>query len=67
MTANSIKEALEKYKASKMFFAQIGMYLREYTSNSQEVNAQITSSDKLDNGHFKKWESATTFMKTYSK
>lgn len=53
MIANSVEEALKKCKASKKLFAQIGMNLRKYISNSEAVNAQITVKDSLNNGPLK--------------
>lgn len=43
MSANSVEEAVQKYKKSKSLFAAIGMNLRAFISNSQEANAQMNT------------------------
>lgn len=54
LSANSVEEALQKYKVSKRICADAQMNLREYASNSKEFNSMIppedlASLDKLRN------------------
>ncbi|KHJ76545.1 hypothetical protein OESDEN_23835, partial [Oesophagostomum dentatum] len=53
MSAETVEEAMDKYYESKRLFAKIGMNLREYISNSPEVNAQIPECDRLESGNMK--------------
>ncbi|KAH7698276.1 Pao retrotransposon peptidase family protein [Aphelenchoides avenae] len=48
LTADSVDEALAKYREAKEIFAQIGMPLREFASNSAEFNAAVDPADRAD-------------------
>ncbi|KAH7696866.1 Pao retrotransposon peptidase family protein [Aphelenchoides avenae] len=48
LTADTFSEALAKYREAKEIFAQIGMPLREFVSNSAEFNAAIDPAGKAD-------------------
>ncbi|XGW29675.1 hypothetical protein V3C99_009042 [Haemonchus contortus] len=51
--ASSPNEAVAKYEESKQLFAEIGMNLREYVSNCEEVNQRIPAEDRLASGIIK--------------
>ncbi|KAH7710260.1 Pao retrotransposon peptidase family protein [Aphelenchoides avenae] len=48
LTADTVNEALAKYREAKEIFAQIGMPLREFASNSAEFNAAVDPADRAD-------------------
>ncbi|KAH7719680.1 Pao retrotransposon peptidase family protein-like protein [Aphelenchoides avenae] len=48
LTADTVDDALAKYSEAKKIFAQIGMPLREFASNSAEFNAAIDPADRAD-------------------
>ncbi|KAH7724126.1 Pao retrotransposon peptidase family protein-like protein [Aphelenchoides avenae] len=48
LMADTVKEALDKYRGSKAIFAQIQMVLREYASNNAVFNTSIEQSDRAD-------------------
>uniref|UniRef100_A0A7I5E6D1 Integrase catalytic domain-containing protein n=1 Tax=Haemonchus contortus TaxID=6289 RepID=A0A7I5E6D1_HAECO len=50
LTAESPSEAIAKYRESKGLFAEIGMNMREYVSNCDEVNYSIPEQDRAPNG-----------------
>ncbi|KAK6745228.1 hypothetical protein RB195_011757 [Necator americanus] len=53
LQAESVPEAVRRYKEPKHLFSKTGMNLREYISNSEEVNSRIKYSDKLQSGSMK--------------
>ncbi|KAH7712564.1 Pao retrotransposon peptidase family protein [Aphelenchoides avenae] len=50
LMADTVDEALEKYRDSKAIFAKIQMTLREYASNSSAFNNAIEQGDRADLG-----------------
>ncbi|KAH7700183.1 CBN-SRU-33 protein, partial [Aphelenchoides avenae] len=48
LTADTVSEALAKYREAKEIFAQIGMPLREFASNSAEFNTAVDPADRAD-------------------
>ncbi|EPB68238.1 Pao retrotransposon peptidase, partial [Ancylostoma ceylanicum] len=48
MTAETPQEAFKKYKEAKELFNRLNMNLREFTSNSVELNQQIKQEDRSD-------------------
>ncbi|KAH7710607.1 Pao retrotransposon peptidase family protein [Aphelenchoides avenae] len=48
LTADTVNEALAKYREAKEIFAQIGMPLREFASNSAEFNTAVDPADRAD-------------------
>lgn len=53
LRADTISEALDKYKESKKLFAEIGMNLREYISNCTDLNNLIPYEDRLESNRMK--------------
>ncbi|CAJ0593115.1 unnamed protein product [Cylicocyclus nassatus] len=60
LEGNNPQELIEKYIASKELFSSIGMNLRDYLSDSAEVNAQIKDLDRAKSCELKvlgiKWK-----------
>ncbi|CAJ0608642.1 unnamed protein product [Cylicocyclus nassatus] len=60
LEGNNPQELIEKYSSSKQVFSSIGMNLRDYLSDSAEVNAQIKDVDRAKNCELKvlgiKWK-----------
>ncbi|CAJ0595173.1 unnamed protein product [Cylicocyclus nassatus] len=60
LEGNNPQELIEKYTSSKQVFSSIGMNLRDYLSDSAEVNAQIKDVDRATNCELKvlgiKWK-----------
>lgn len=48
LTANDTSEAIAKYKESKSLLPEIGVTLREYISNCEEVNKAIPEKDRAN-------------------
>ncbi|KAH7706709.1 Pao retrotransposon peptidase family protein [Aphelenchoides avenae] len=48
LLADTVDEALQKYRDSKAIFAKIQMTLREYASNNSEFNTSIDQADRAD-------------------
>ncbi|KHJ87440.1 Pao retrotransposon peptidase, partial [Oesophagostomum dentatum] len=46
LEGDNVDELFEKYITSKQVFSSIGMNLRDYLSNSKEVNEKISESDR---------------------
>uniref|UniRef100_A0A9J2PQR3 Reverse transcriptase domain-containing protein n=1 Tax=Ascaris lumbricoides TaxID=6252 RepID=A0A9J2PQR3_ASCLU len=55
LEAKSVDEALQKYRKAKEYFASAQMNLREFLTNSDEVNALIPVEDKNKPGVLGMW------------
>lgn len=66
LSASTPAEAIRKYRESKALLAEIGMNLREYISNSEEVNDAIPEKDRAPSGIMKllgvKYDPRTDFF-----